>query len=236
MNSEMNNNRALLRWLDADMLAGASFRAAVTHRSAGANNNERLEYLGDAVLGMLVAEHLYRLHPNASEGDLSRLRANLVRGETLAEIAKELHLSDQLVLGPGELKAGGHRRDTILADALEAMIGAVYLEKGLEAARAFVLGLLQTRIANLPPPEQLKDSKTRLQEYLQARNLALPDYRLQKASGEPHAQHFAMRCQLRDCDIETTGEGGSKREAEQRAAARALAMLQGGMTSAHEHS
>ncbi|MGI8739364.1 MAG: ribonuclease III [Gammaproteobacteria bacterium] len=221
----MNNNRALLRWLDADMLAGASFRAAVTHRSAGGGNNERLEYLGDAVLGMLIAEHLYRLHPNASEGDLSRLRAKLVRGETLAGIAKELHLSDLLVLGPGEVKAGGHRRDTILADALEAIIGAIYLEKGFEAARVFVLGLFQTRIANLPPPEQLKDAKTRLQEYLQARNLALPEYRLQLASGEPHAQNFVMRCLLPHCGIETTGEGGSKREAEQRAAARALAML-----------
>jgi len=235
MNPDMNNNRGLLQWLVADMLARASFKAAVTHRSAGSNNNERLEYLGDAVLGMLIAEHLYRLHPNASEGDLSRLCAKLVRGETLAGIAKELDLSDLLVMGPGEVKTGGRRRDTVLADALEAIIGAVYLEKGLEAARAFVLGLFQTRIANLPPPEQLKDSKTRLQEYLQARNLALPDYRLQKASGEAHAQHFAVRCQLPDCEIETTGEGGSKREAEQRAAGRALAIIQG-MTSAHEQS
>lgn len=219
------NKRGLSRWLHADMLASASFEAAVTHRSAGGNNNERLEYLGDAVLGMLIAEHLFRAHPNATEGDLSRLRAYLVRKETLAGIAKELNLSDLLVLGAGEIKTGGHRRDTILADTLEAIVGAVYLDKGLEEARAFVLDLFRTRIVDLPSPEQLKDSKTRLQEFLQSRNLPLPDYRVHKVSGESHAQHFAMRCQLPDCDIETVGEGNSKREAEQRAAAKALEMI-----------
>jgi ribonuclease-3 len=219
-------NYGLSKWLDTQMLACPSFQAAVTHRSAGGNNNERLEYLGDAVLGMLIAEHLFRAHVHASEGDLSRLRAYLVRKETLAEIAKELNLGDLIVLGPGELKTGGHRRDTILADALEAIVGAVYLERGLAEARAFVLGLFQTRIAHLPPPEQLKDSKTRLQEFLQSRNLPLPDYRLHEVSGAAHAQHFAIRCQLRHYAIETVGEGGSKREAEQRAAAKALDMIQ----------
>lgn len=216
------NKHGLSRWLDTTTLACATFRAAITHRSAGGNNNERLEYLGDAVLGMLIAEHLFRAHPNAREGDLSRLRAYLVRGETLAEIAKELCLGALIVLGSGELKTGGHRRDTILADTLEAIVGAVYLENGLEAARTFVLGLFQTRIADLPSPEQLKDSKTRLQEFLQSRSRPLPDYRLHEASGAPHAQHFAMCCQLPDCGIETIGEGSSKREAEQRAAAKAL--------------
>lgn len=207
------------------MLASASFKAAVTHRSAGGNNNERLEYLGDAVLGMLVAEYLFIAHADAREGDLSRLRAYLVRKETLAEIARELNLSDLIVLGPGELKTGGQRRDTILADALEAIVGAVYLDRGLAYARTFVLGMFQTRIADLPSAEHLKDSKTRLQEFLQSRNLPLPDYRLHEVSGESHAQHFAMRCQVPDCAIETVGEGSSKREAEQRAAAKALDML-----------
>lgn len=217
--------RSLLRWLDAEILSSPLFKEAMTHRSAGANNNERLEYLGDAVLGMIVAEHLFRVQAAAREGDLSRLRAHLVRKDTLAEIAKELCLGEAIVLGPGELKSGGHRRNTILADALEALVGAVYLTKGMDCAKAFVLGLLRSRIAGLPHPDDLKDPKTRLQEHLQSHNLPLPQYRLLDSSGESHAQHFTMLCYIADASVEATGEGSSKRQAEQEAARKALAMI-----------
>jgi ribonuclease-3 len=217
----------LERWLDQDVLDSSLYAEAITHRSAGGKNNERLEYLGDAVLGTIIAEHLFRSHSSAKEGDLSRLRAYLVRKETLAGIAKELCLSEIIALGPGELKSGGHRRDTILSDTLEAIIGAVYLTKGFEYAKLFVLGLFQSRIAGLPRPEQLKDPKTRLQEYLQARNLPLPEYRLREISGESHAQHFRMLCYIQGLAVETVGEGGSKREAEQQAASKALNIIHG---------
>jgi ribonuclease-3 len=215
-------NQPLAQWLDANMLASPLFTEAITHRSAGGNNNERLEYLGDAVLGMIIAEHLFHAHKNAKEGDLSRLRACLVRKETLAAIAKEQQLGEAIVLGPGELKSGGHRRDTILADALEAVVGAVYLTKGLDCARSFVLGLFHSRIASLPHAEELKDPKTRLQEYLQSQNLPLPEYHLHEVSGESHAQHFTIRCHIRSPTIETIGEGSSKRAAAQEAARKAL--------------
>jgi ribonuclease III len=218
-------SRSLAQWLDPEILNSSLFREAVTHRSAGGHNNERLEYLGDAVLGMIVAEYLYGAFTAAREGDLSRLRAHLVRKDTLAEIAKELSLGELLLLGPGELKTGGYRRDTILADALEAIVGAVYLTRGMDYARAFVLRLLKARIDALPHPHELKDPKTRLQEYLQSRNLPLPEYGLHEVSGESHAQHFTMICEVRGAGIRTIGQGSSKREAEQAAARAALAMM-----------
>jgi ribonuclease-3 len=218
-------HRTLAQWLDAELLSSPLFAEAVTHRSASGCNNERLEYLGDAVLGLIIAEHLFRTHVDAREGDLSRLRAHLVRKQTLARIARELHLSETIVLGPGELKSGGDRRDTILADTLEAIVGAVYLTKGMEYTKGFVLNLFQTRTAALPPSHELRDPKTRLQEYLQSRNLPLPAYGLRAASGEPHAQRFTIYCRIESAGLETLGDGSSKREAEQTAAAKALAML-----------
>ncbi len=206
----------------------ALFEAAFTHRSApGRINNERLEFLGDAVLNLLAAELLYQRFPTASEGDLSRLRARLVSTGPLAEAAQSLGLGDELRLGSGELKTGGFRRESILADALEALIGAVYLDAGLEAARAVVARFCEPLIDSLPPPEDLKDPKTRLQELLQGRGLALPEYRVEQVSGEPHLQHFSVRCEVSELHIATVGEGSSRRRAEQDAAQRVLDGLTG---------
>ena len=205
------------RFTDAGLL-----ELALTHRSVGGNNNERLEFLGDALINASVAETLYRRHAELEEGDLSRLRASLVNQETLAEVARELELGPHLVLGPGELKSGGFRRASILADALEAVVGAVFLDAGFDAARDVILGMLDTRLATPPSTESLKDAKTRLQEVLQARELPLPLYAVESVRGEPHKQTFRVSCRIEPLDIRTEGEGGSRRAAEQAAAGRAL--------------
>ena len=201
------------------------FRAALTHRSATGPNNERLEFLGDAVLNLAVARDLYRRFPAASEGDLSRLRARLVSAEPLAEVAGELGLGEVLQLGPGELKSGGFRRQSILADAFEALCGAVFLDAGLEAAEGLILRCLAARVAALPPPEALKDPKTRLQEHLQSRSLALPVYTVEGVEGEPHAQTFEVCCAVPSLSLSARGRGSSRRRAEQEAAERILEML-----------
>ena len=211
----------------------ALLRAALTHRSAGSANNERLEFLGDAVLGVIVAEALYRatatgLRPGAApddEGALSRLRASLVNERVLAAVATELGLGEALTLGPGELKSGGFRRESILADAYEALVGAVYLDTGLEAARALVLRNFASRLANLPDPAALKDPKTRLQERLQGEGRALPEYSVVAVEGADHDQTFRVRCALRQPALAADGAGRSRREAEQSAAAALLAQL-----------
>ncbi len=203
----------------------ALLAAALTHRSASSRNNERLEFLGDAVLNLVVAEQLYRLYPDASEGDMSRLRARVVSAEPLAELAQRIGLGERLLLGSGELKSGGCRRQSIVADALEALIGALYLDGGLEVARAAVLRLLAERIANLPDPASLKDSKTRLQEYLQSRALPLPAYTVEAVEGEPHAQRFHVQCRVDALGRSARGEGSSRRRAEQEAAQRVLEQL-----------
>lgn len=205
----------------------ALYEAALTHRSASGRNNERLEFLGDAVLNLVAAEMLYRRFPDSSEGDLSRLRASLVSEGPLAQAAQSLSLGDELRLGSGELKSGGFRRESILADALEALIGAVYLDRGLDAARALVERLAEPLVAALPAAEELKDPKTRLQERLQGRGLALPSYTVERVSGEAHAQHFAVRCEVAALGIATDGEGSSRRRAEQDAAQRLLDLLEG---------
>ena len=200
----------------------ALFTAALTHRSAAGPNNERLEFLGDAVLNLVVAEILYRSFPRASEGDLSRLRARLVSREPLAEVAAELKLGEVLQLGSGELKSGGFRRQSILADALEAVCGALYLDGGPEAAGQAIGRLLAARIAALPDPATLKDAKTRLQEYLQARSLTLPRYHVEHIAGEPHAQIFRVSCEVAALKLCVHGGGSSRRRAEQEAAERML--------------
>jgi ribonuclease-3 len=205
--------------------------AALTHRSASSRNNERLEFLGDAVLNLVVAERLFHLYPAASEGDLSRLRARVVSAEPLAEVAQRIGLGEQLQLGSGELKTGGFRRQSIVADALEALIGAVYLDAGLEVARALVLRLLEPRIASAPDLASLKDSKTRLQEYLQARSLPLPCYTVESVEGEPHDQHFRVECRVDALSRTARGEGKSRRRAEQEAAQRVLEQLDGGAST-----
>jgi len=198
---------------------------ALTHRSIGRPNNERLEFLGDAFLGAVVAEMLYEAHPNASEGELSRLRAQLVNGQALAVIARELELGDRLRLGPGELKSGGFRRESILADAFEAMIAAVYLDGGFDACRQVVRELFAERVAALP--RSSKDAKTRLQEFLQAGGWPLPRYELIASHGDDHAKQFDVRCivdEPQPCEAEASGS--SRRAAEQEAAEAVFAQLQ----------
>lgn len=202
------------------------YRCALTHRSASGSNNERLEFLGDAVLNMLAGEWLFERFPAASEGDLSRFRSALVSETPLAQIALELGIGEQLQLGSGELKTGGFRRESILADALEALIGAVYLDAGLPVARDWVRGILARPLAQLPDADLLKDPKTRLQEYLQARGLALAQYQIERIEGEAHAQHFSVRCELTSPKATTFGAGSSRRRAEQQAAAKMLQDLQ----------
>jgi ribonuclease-3 len=198
---------------------------ALTHRSLGARNNERLEFLGDAILGFEVADHLYRTVGDANEGQLSRMRAHLVKRETLAEIARELQLGDILRLGAGELRSGGQTRDSILADAVEAIIAAVYLDGGIDPARALVSRLLGDRLSNPTPETRRKDPKTRLQEFLQARGLDLPEYTVTKIDGAAHSLRFNVVCNVGSLDMETEGSGSSRRRAEQQAAGRALGRL-----------
>lgn len=196
----------------------ALFAAALTHRSASGPNNERLEFLGDAVVNLIVAEWLYREFPDASEGDLSRLRARMVSTAPLAEIAQELGLGEVLRLGSGELKTGGFRRESILADAFEAVCGALFLDGGLEVARRAIEPLMAPRLEALPDPQTLKDAKTRLQEFVQARGLSLPVYSIRCVSGEPHEQTFEVSCTVGALGEEAQGRGSSRRRAEQEAA------------------
>jgi ribonuclease-3 len=217
-----DDSAASFRALNHRFSDPALLRQALTHRSLGTPNNERLEFLGDGVLNMVVAELLYRARPGATEGDLSRLRARLVREETLAEIARELALGDELRLGSGELKSGGYLRDSILSDALEAIVGAVFLDAGFAAARALVADWMQARVAALPDAEVLKDAKTRLQELLQGRGVPLPVYELVDESGADHARRFTVRVRVPLLDAPVTATAGSRRRAEQRAASGAL--------------
>lgn len=203
----------------------ALLEAALTHRSVGSNNNERLEFLGDSVLNFVIAEALYQRFASASEGDLSRLRASLVKKETLAKIARELQLGDALRLGSGELKSGGYRRDSILADTTEAIIGAVLLDGGFKCCQAFVQHLYEPRLAALRLDQPLKDPKTRLQEYLQARKLPLPKYVVTQVDGADHAQHFRVECSIGGLNNPCVGEGSNRRKAEQQAASEALHLL-----------
>jgi ribonuclease III len=199
--------------------------AAVTHRSAAGEHNERLEFLGDSILNCAVARLLYDAHPEVDEGALSRLRATLVSGESLAQIAAGLGLSEHLRLGSGELKSGGFRRASILADALEAILGAIFLDSGFDAAAAVVARIMGPRMAQLPAADTLKDPKTRLQEALQARGLALPVYTLVAATGEPHSQLFTVSCEVAALGLSAAGEGASRRRAEQSAAAKLLGLV-----------
>lgn len=198
---------------------------ALRHRSAGKPHNERLEFLGDAVLGMLVSEALYARYPAASEGDLTRARSLLVRESTLAELAREQNLGDKLQLGPGEMKSGGKRRDSILADAAEAVIAAVYLEQGIEAAKALVAAWMGERLQLKPSEVNGKDSKTRLQEWLQAKQHPLPDYHLVQATGSAHERIFKVACVLEQLGIKALGNGATVKSAESDAAKNALIEL-----------
>jgi len=198
---------------------------ALSHRSVGSRNNERLEFLGDAVLSYVISEDLYSRFPTADEGQLSRLRVSLVKGSALAHLARELDLSAQLRLGSGERSGGGRQRASILADTLEAVLGAIALDQGIAVARDAVRKIFASRLSELHLDQALKDPKTRLQEFLQARQRPLPEYRLLSTEGEEHARSFTVACVLSDGGDEATGQGSSRRAAEQQAAQRALDVL-----------
>lgn len=202
-------------------------QSALTHRSHGSPHNERLEFIGDSILNCVIAILLYEHFPQLQEGDLSRLRANLVRQDTLHEIALSLKLGDHLRLGEGEVRSGGHQRPSILADAFEALIGACFLDAGFDRAREVLTTLYRHRIDHLTPGGQtIKDAKTRLQEYLQAKRQSLPKYTLNTTRGEAHAQEFVVSCEVLALRLTTEGSGTSRRAAEQMAAQRALEKLQ----------
>jgi ribonuclease III len=203
----------------------ALFARALTHRSRSSRNYERLEFLGDSILSFVVADVLYDRFPQLSEGELTRLRATLVRRETLATLARELGLGDCLDLGSGELKSGGFDRDSILADGLEAVFGAVYKDGGIEAVREVVLRRYQPILDRIDPGSILKDSKTRLQEFLQRQSLATPIYNVLEVSGEPHLQRFVVECRVPGLTQAVRGEGSSRRYAEQAAATRVCELL-----------
>ena len=208
----------LKKLLGSELMATDTFSRAITHRSADGKHNERMEFLGDSVLGLIITTELYQRIPRASEGYLSRLRASLVNENALAGIAVELAIGDFLRLGPGELKSGGFRRKSIIADAFEALVGCIYLEQGMGVATQFVLTAYGDRLENLPAEDTLKDPKSRLQEFLQSRGHDLPEYNLIDTQGEAHRQTFTAECIVPKLNIRTTGTSGSRRKAEQEAA------------------
>ncbi|MGC9491732.1 ribonuclease III [Vibrio genomosp. F10] len=201
---------------------------ALTHRSAHGKHNERLEFLGDSILSFVIADDLYHRFPKVNEGDMSRMRATLVRGHTLAELGREFELGDYLKLGPGELKSGGFRRDSILADAVEAIIGAVYLDSDTEQVRQVILSWYKTRLDAIEPGVSQKDPKTRLQEFLQGRRKPLPEYIVTNIKGEAHNQEFTVSCEVAGLGQPVIGKGTSRRKAEQAAAGTALEQLTNG--------
>ena len=214
----------LSRRLGFEFADDSILRRALTHRSFSSDNNERLEFLGDSILNLIVSNELYRRFHDLSEGELTRLRALLVREATLADIARSIHLGEFLRLGGGELKSGGFDRDSILADAFEALLGAIYADRGLDAVSGVILQLYAERLESLDPEKVPKDSKTELQEELQKTGRPLPLYELRSIEGEPHAQQFFVDC-IVDSMPAVSGEGSSCRNAEQDAAAKMLMHL-----------
>ena len=206
----------------------ALLNRALTHRSAAAKNNERLEFLGDAVLGLIIGRAVFEREPKADEGGLSRFRSGLVRRGTLADVAREIDLGSHLRMGAGERRSGGNQRDSVLANAFEAVIGAIFLDGGFERATEVVQRVFSSRLDNLPPAADLIDPKTRLQEYLQGQQLSPPDYSTVKVTGPEHARSFEVLCVVSSFDLEVTGTGTSLRRAEQQAADTAFKMLTNG--------
>ena len=205
---------------DPDLLS-----LALSHRSVGRVNNERLEFLGDSILNFVVSARLFDLKPSDNEGELSRLRARVVRGESLAKLAQAIKLGDFIKLGEGELKSGGYKRSSILADALEAVFGAIYLDGGFAACEAAILHICNPMIADLPDAQELIDPKTRLQEWLQAKGFGLPVYTLLSEKGPPHKKHFLIQCEASAVDIKLTGSGSSSKKAQQAAASAVLDVI-----------
>ena len=201
---------------------------ALTHRSAKGDHNERLEFLGDSVLGFVIAEALYQKFPQSSEGELTRMRSSLVKGVTLADLAREFDLGEYLILGPGELKSGGFRRDSILEDAIEAIIGAIFLDANIDTAKHVILNWFNGRLTKINPAQEQKDPKSLLQEYLQGRKIALPQYKVIQITGQSHQQEFTVRCCSEKLGIEVTTQGASRRKAEQEAAEQLLEIIKNG--------
>ncbi|NIG98472.1 MAG: ribonuclease III [Serratia symbiotica] len=199
---------------------------ALTHRSASSKHNERLEFLGDSILSFVIANALYQRFPHIDEGDMSRMRATLVRGHTLAEMAREFDLGECLRLGPGELKSGGSRRESILADTVEALIGGVFLDSDMQRVERLILGWYRSRLDEISPGDKQKDPKTRLQEFLQGRHLPLPSYLVLQVRGEAHDQEFTIHCQVSGLNEPVIGIGSSRRKAEQAAAEQTLKKLE----------
>ncbi len=199
---------------------------ALTHRSAKGCHNERLEFLGDSILGFVIAEALFEQFPSHDEGDLTRMRSSLVKGVTLAEIARDFNLGECLILGPGELKSGGHRRESILEDAIEAIIGAVYLDSNINCCKQLILSWFAKRLSVIKPGNEQKDPKTRLQEYLQGRKIALPSYEVIDTTGQSHNQQFTVRCITPIINKEVIAKGTSRRKAEQAAAEQILMLIE----------
>jgi len=208
------------RFKDAELLL-----LALSHRSVGRLNNERLEFLGDSILNWVVSARLFDLNADSNEGDLTRLRARVVRGDTLAELAAGLKLGDYIKLGEGELKSGGFKRSSILANTLEAIFGAVYLDGGFESCATVIRHVCDPYIAKLPHANELKDPKTRLQEWLQGKGYILPEYSLLTDEGPPHRKKFLVQCVSQEAGVKVTGKGSSRRKAEQVAALAALDII-----------
>lgn len=202
---------------------------ALSHRSCGSKNNERLEFLGDSILGLTVTEFLYEKFPEAREGDLSRMRSQIVRAETLAQIAKELDLGPELLLGPGEMKSGGNRRDSILGDTVEALIGAVYLDRGMQAARDSILVWFKPLLDAASDTQPIKDAKTALQEWLQQRGKPVPTYELANTGGEAHSRLFTVNCRIDAVKETVSATASSRRKAEQMVAEQLLTALEQGL-------
>ncbi len=211
--------------LPEEITTSALFSAALTHRSAGKNNNERLEFLGDAVLGVVIANLLFERFPDYDEGDLSRLRAHLVCKKALAQLAQDANLGERIKLGAGERKSGGHMRSSILADSLEAIFGAVYLLKGFEFTSGFIKQLYVSQLESLPDIDELKDPKTQLQEHLQAKQIDVPSYKVISEKGDGNNKRFIVQCIIEELNLVTQGEEKSKKKAEQLAARQMLDSL-----------
>lgn len=221
----MSINR-LQSTLDYQFKQEELLKQALTHRSfcRGANN-ERLEFLGDSVLSLVISHNIYEQQPNASEGDLSRIRASLVNEAALARVARDINLGDYVLLGGGELKSGGFRRESILSDTMEAILGAIYLDSNFTQVQNSILYLYRVYLQNLPSQSNLKDPKTRLQEYLQSEKIDIPEYAVMKTIGKSHDQTFTLTCRILSLNIETSGIGSSRKKAEQDAAIKALKVL-----------
>ncbi len=222
----INNSKKLLSALNYQFKDTSLLELALTHRSVGQHNNERLEYLGDALLGFVIADHIFNRFKNSPEGELTRMRANLVKKETLAKLAKKLDLGSHIYLGTGEKKSGGWRRDSILANTFEALIGSIYLDSDFHTCEKCLLEIYKELLEEISPDSHTKDPKTRLQELLQAKKLALPIYNTIKEEGEAHLKTFTVECKIESIENTIIATGRSKRIAEQSSAEQALEILE----------